>query len=179
MLDLDTRVCSKDSMASLERQMQIAGHTMAHVHVTLQGQVGAYNQEWQGAPNADWRCVRAGCHWLVYTHCHELTVICVFDRRLVTSGLQTQCRQLDIERAILEKDYHAARNDTSIMDGYCPIRFWTTAEVHILHMDMCRTTFICAGWMRSGPRLNLSMHSLKHKQTKRNEIRNKEMLELE
>ena len=35
-------------MADLERRMQVADNAVSHVHVTLQGQIGAYNQEWQG-----------------------------------------------------------------------------------------------------------------------------------
>lgn len=46
--ELETSVRSRDSIALLERQMQVAGNTIAHVHVTLQSQVGSCNQEWQG-----------------------------------------------------------------------------------------------------------------------------------
>lgn len=84
ILDLASRVHSRDLMADLERRMQVADNAVSHVHVTLQGQIGAYNQAWQ--------------------------------------GLQTHCRQLDIETAFLDKDYQTARNDTSIRDGLAALR---------------------------------------------------------
>lgn len=137
--ELEVSVRSRDSMALLERQMQVAGNTMAHVHVTLQSQVGSYNQEWQGEAQ------HSAKSWIKLVFCDicsevSSTPVMYFRTRMSTPGIQTEQRRLDIERIMLAKDCREAKNNTSIMDGYYTSMLRSENVCHVqLATVMCMT----------------------------------------